>query len=170
MSDVPLWYERQFAFTFPAELYPNICVRLRGTPARMEEITRKTPRESLTRKFDEKWSAQEHSGHLLDLEPLWLKRLEDFVQGRAELSPADLSNRKTHEANYNSQAMEDVLAGFRKARSRLVDRAAEVDPALYSRVLVHPRLQKPMRLVDHLYFVAEHDDHHLASIWQLIRG
>jgi hypothetical protein len=26
-----------------------------------------------------------------------------------------------------------------------------------------------MRLVDHLYFVAEHDDHHLARIWELIR-
>jgi len=25
-----------------------------------------------------------------------------------------------------------------------------------------------MRLVDHLYFVAEHDDHHLAKIWELI--
>jgi hypothetical protein len=24
-----------------------------------------------------------------------------------------------------------------------------------------------MRLVDHLYFVAEHDDHHLARIWEL---
>lgn len=27
---------------------------------------------------------------------------------------------------------------------------------------------QPMRLVDHLYFVAEHDDHHLAKIWELI--
>jgi hypothetical protein len=25
-----------------------------------------------------------------------------------------------------------------------------------------------MRLVDHLYFVAEHDDHHLATIWEMI--
>jgi hypothetical protein len=25
-----------------------------------------------------------------------------------------------------------------------------------------------MRLLDHLYFVAEHDDHHLARIWELI--
>jgi hypothetical protein len=23
-------------------------------------------------------------------------------------------------------------------------------------------------LVDHLYFVAEHDDHHLARIWELL--
>ena len=27
-----------------------------------------------------------------------------------------------------------------------------------------PGLKQPMRLVDHLYFVAEHDDHHLAMI------
>jgi len=169
MSGVSQWYERQFMFAFPADVYPNICVRLRGTPARLEEFVRSCSREMLTRKADEKWSAQEHAGHLLDLEPLWLKRLEDFVQGRAELSTTDLSNRKTHEANYNSQAIESVLADFRKARLRLVERAAEVDPALYSRELVHPRLQKGMRLVDHLYFVAEHDDHHLANIWQLIR-
>ena len=170
MSGVSLWYERQFEFAFPAELYPNLCIRLRGTPARVEELVRNTSHRNLTRKPDEKWSAQEHAGHLLDLESLWLKRLEDFVQGRAQLSTTDLSNRKTHEANYNSHAIEDVLTDFRKARLRLVERAGEVDPALYSRVLVHPRLQKPMRLVDHLYFVAEHDDHHLASIWQLIRG
>jgi hypothetical protein len=25
-----------------------------------------------------------------------------------------------------------------------------------------------MRLIDHLYFVAEHDDHHLARIWELV--
>ena len=169
MSGVSLWYERQFEFAFPADVYPNISVRLRGTPARLEEFVRSCSREILTRKPDEKWSAQEHVGHLLDLEPLWLKRLEDFAQGRTELTTTDLSNRKTHEASYNSQAVEDVLAGFRNARLRLVERAAEVDPTMYSHVLMHPRLQKPMRPVDHLYFVAEHDDHHLASIWQLIR-
>jgi uncharacterized damage-inducible protein DinB len=169
MSGIFRWYERQFEFAFPADVYPNISVRLRGTPVRVEELVRNCSPESLTRKDDEKWSAQEHVGHLLDLEPLWLKRLEDFVQGRAELSTTDLSNRKTHEANYNSHSIEGVLADFRKARLGLVERAAEVDPTMYSRVLVHPRLQKPMRLVDHLYFVAEHDDHHLASIWQLIR-
>jgi len=169
MSSVSQWYERQFAFAFPADIYPNIQARLRGTPARVEELVGNCSREILTRKAGEKWSAQEQVGHLLDLESLWLKRLEDFVQGHAELSTTDLSNRKTHEANYNSQDIESVLTDFREARARLVERAGKVDPTLYSRVLVHPRLQKPMRLVDHLYFVAEHDDHHLASIWQLIR-
>jgi hypothetical protein len=29
---------------------------------------------------------------------------------------------------------------------------------------LHPRLKIPMRIVDLAYFVAEHDDHHLATI------
>ncbi|MFN8372037.1 MAG: hypothetical protein U0694_04075 [Anaerolineae bacterium] len=34
----------------------------------------------------------------------------------------------------------------------------------------HPRLLQPMTLVDHIYFVAEHDDHHLAQVTRLKRG
>ena len=169
MSSVSRWYDRQFEFAFPAELYPNVCMRLRGTPARVEELVRGRSREMLTRKPEEKWSAQEHMGHLLDLEPLWLRRVEDFVGGRSELSVADLSNRKTDEANYNTQSLDKILMGFRGARALLAERAEELEPALFSRVLIHPRLKKPMRLVDHLYFVAEHDDHHLAGAWELIR-
>jgi len=168
MGGISPWYGRQFEFAFPADLYSNLCVRLRGTPARVEELVRNCSREVLTRKPDGKWSAQEHVGHLADLEPLWLKRLEDYVQDRSELSTTDLSNRKTFEANHNARALEDILADFRRARIGLVARAAEVDARLYSRVLMHPRLQKPMRLVDHLFFVAEHDDHHLAGIWRFI--
>src|ERR1700692_3339626 len=40
-TTVPAWFERKFDFTFPAEQYPNVCVRLWGTPARLEEILRK---------------------------------------------------------------------------------------------------------------------------------
>jgi hypothetical protein len=40
---------------------------------------------------------------------------------------------------------------------------------MFGRVAIHPRLNKPMRLTDHLFFVAEHDDHHLAHISQLKR-
>jgi hypothetical protein len=51
---------------------------------------------------------------------------------------------------------------------QLVDRVAGLDAALFARSIPHPRLKTPMRLVDHLYFVAEHDDHHLARIWELL--
>ena len=167
MSQVANWFERKFEFSFPVELYPNLCVRLRGTPARLEELVRGCSRELLTRKPQEKWSAQEHAGHLLDLESLWLARVDDYLAGLSELTVADLSNRKTHEANHNACNIADILAEFRTARLRLVDRVGEFEPSLFARTMLHPRLKKPMRLVDHLYFAAEHDDHHLARIWEL---
>lgn len=170
MSQVTNWFERKFEFTFPAELYPNLCVRLRGTPARLEEIVQGRPRELLVRRPQGKWSAQEHAGHLLDLEPLWMARVDDYLAGADELAVADLSNRKTHEANHNAREIAQILEEFRKARMRLADRVAEREAALFSRSIPHPRLKQPMRLVDHLYFVAEHDDHHLARIWQMITG
>jgi uncharacterized damage-inducible protein DinB len=176
MSSVRLWFDRKFDFSFPAQLYPNICVRLRGTPARLEDLLRGCPREQLVKKprelerglDKEKWSIQEHAGHLLDLEPLWTARVEDFTSGRAELTVADLTNRGTSEANHNARPLAEILAAFRAARVRLLERAAAIGGGNSERTLMHPRMKKPMRLVDHLYFVAEHDDHHLAWMWQMM--
>jgi len=153
-SKVPAWFGRKFDLTFPADQYPNVCVRLWGTPARLEEIMRKVTGDVLVRKPQEKWSAQEHAGHLLDLEPLWMARVDDFLTDRDTLAVADLGNRKTHEANHNAQELAEILGTF--------------EPDVFARTSLHPRLKQPMRLVDHLYFVAEHDDHHLAKISELI--
>ena len=169
-SKVPAWFERKFDFTFPVEQYPNVCVRLWGTPARLEEMLRKvtTRADVLVAKPQKKWSAQEHAGHLLDLEPLWMARVDDFLTGRETLAVADPDNRKTHEANHNARALAEILTGFRTARLRLVDHVGTFAPDAFARTSLHPRLKQPMRLVDHLHFVAEHDDHHLAKIWELI--
>jgi hypothetical protein len=102
-TQIPAWFERKFDFTFPVEQYPNLCVRLRGTPPRLEEMVRGISREVLLNKPEDNWSAQEHAGHLLDLEPLRIARVDDFLMDRDTLSVADLSNRKTHEANHNSR-------------------------------------------------------------------
>jgi uncharacterized damage-inducible protein DinB len=141
---------------------------LRGTPARLEEICGGSSREALVRQPDGKWSAQENAGHLLDLEPLWLARVGDFLSQASELKVADLSNQKTQQANHNAQQLSEILSGFREERLKLMERLGELDPAQFPRTALHPRLKKPMRLVDHLSFVAEHDDHHLARIWELI--
>jgi uncharacterized damage-inducible protein DinB len=168
VTQVKLWFERKFEFSFPAELYPNLLARLRGTPARVEEVLRDRSREILVRKPGEKWSAQEHAGHMLDLEPLWLGRVDDYVAGSTELTVADLTNRKTDKANHNARPLEEILEGFRSARTKLLRSVGELDASLFTRAIPHPRLKTPMRLVDHLYFVAEHDDHHLARIWELV--
>jgi uncharacterized damage-inducible protein DinB len=170
MSQVPVWFERKFEFSFPVELRPNLCARLRGTPARLEEALRGRSHEILTVKAQGIWTAQEHAGHMLDLEELWLTRMEDYVAGSEWLTVADLKNRKTDEADYNSRPLEQILTDFRAARGTLLKRVEELDAALFARSIPHPRLKTPMRLVDHLYFVAEHDDHHLARIWELVGG
>jgi uncharacterized damage-inducible protein DinB len=168
MTQVPIWFERKFEFSFPVELHPNLLARLRGTPARLEETLRGRSREILIRKPEEKWSAQEHAGHLLDLEPLWLARVNDYVAASEQLTPTDLKNRKTDEAHHNARPPNQILTEFRAARARLLERVDELDTSLFARAIPHPRLKTPMRLVDHLYFVAEHDDHHLARIWELL--
>ena len=125
----------------------------------------------MVRKIDDKWSAQEHAGHLLDLETLWLARVRDYSANGTELTAADLSNRKTREANHNARSLQQIIAEFRAARGELlrcVEEAEQKSPAIPAHSLLHPRLKEPMRLVDHLFFVAEHDDHHLAWIWELI--
>jgi uncharacterized damage-inducible protein DinB len=168
MSRVPAWFERKFDFTFPVEQHPNLAVRLRGTPARLEEMLTGVPRDPLLRKPGGKWSAQEHAGHLLDLESLWMARVDDFLTDGDTLTVADLMNRKTNEAQHNARPLSEILAEFRTARRRLVDRVGEFPTTLFARSMLHPRLKQPMRLVDHLCFVAEHDDHHLACIWEMI--
>ena len=173
MSQVPIWFERKFEFSFPVELLPNLRARLRGTPARLEEVLRGSSHTILigkaqVGKADVKWSAQENAGHLLDLEPLWLARVSDYVAASDRLTVADLKNRKTDEANHNARPLEQILSEFRAARERLLKRVDELDASLFARAIPHPRLKTPMRLVDHLYFVAEHDDHHLARIWELV--
>jgi uncharacterized damage-inducible protein DinB len=164
------WFDREFVFDLPVWIYPNVVERVRGGPARLEELVRPLARVVLTERDGDKWSIQEHAGHLWDVETLWEGRLEDFEAARHELRPADLENRKTHEADHNANDIDTVLEGFRSARQNIVARLDSYDEALVARPAIHPRLQQPMRVLDLAFFVAEHDDHHLARISQLIRA
>jgi uncharacterized damage-inducible protein DinB len=164
------WFEREFGFDQPVSLFPNVVERLRGTPLRLEERLSGVERELLVaRPADGSWSIQENAGHLLDLEPLWLGRVEDFLERRSELREADLSNRRTHEARHNDRPISEIVLDFRRARGELVELLDSLSERDASRVARHPRLRKPMRLIDHAFFVAEHDDHHLARITHLLR-
>jgi uncharacterized damage-inducible protein DinB len=144
-----------------------ILERLRGTPLRLELLVRSIPAEELTASRDGTWSAQANVGHLLDLEPLWYGRFEDLLAGAEELRPADLTNKKTHEADHDSRPVEELLAGFRAERSRLVERAESLGPDERGATALHPRLKQPMSMADLFFFVAEHDDQHLVRIREL---
>ena len=126
------------------------------------------PHGVLVRRAGDSWSIQENVGHLLDLEPLWLRRVDDLAAGRPALADADLTNSRTREANHNAARLDDLVAEFRKARAGLLGRLEALPEAGSAATALHPRLGVPMNAVDLAFFVAEHDDYHLARITELL--
>lgn len=161
------WTDRRFNFDFPAGIYPEMIERVRGTPARLEELFAGLPPETLTAQVDGRWSMQENAGHLFDLESLVSQRIDEYLAGNTALHAADMSNRKTYDASHNDVPVDTILKAFRTARQEIVDRLESFEAEIFERSALHPRLNVPMRLVDMLFFQAEHDDYHLARISEL---
>lgn len=162
------WFERRFTFDFPLSNFPVIFSRLEGTLFRLQVLLATADDEACSYCPDG-WSVKEHVGHLYDLEDLWWQRLQDFLNSKELLSTADLTNAKTTEAGHNEKTLEGLVMQFARERQRLLETVYEFNRGTLGLTSVHPRLQQPMRLLDWLYFVAEHDDHHLAKISGLLR-
>lgn len=163
------WFERRFTFDFPPEKFPDIIERLRGTPVRVEELVRGLSTDILTRRDGQAWSIQENVGHLPDIEPLWLGRIDDMLGGAETMREADLTNTKTHEADHNSQALPDLSAAFRAFRGQLIARLESLSIEQAAKSSIHPRTKLRMRIIDLCLFTADHDDYHLARISELKR-
>ena len=163
------WIERSFSFNYPVDLYPEIIERVRGASARLDEYLNSAPAEVLTRRHNGSWSIQENAGHLFDLDALTLNRIEQYVAGVDVLHAADITNKATSEANYNNVSAATIARSFRERRLEVVNRLESLDPEMFARVAIHPRLNIPMRLVDFVFFEAEHDDYHFTRINELLK-
>ena len=163
------WIKRKFNFNFPVSDYTGIIDRLRNTPSRIEQLTAHIPLSDLTVQLDGKWSVQEHVGHLLDLEALFTGRLDDFESDTKVLRPADMTNQKTYDADHNAREFSTIITNFKQVRGVLIQRLEAYPPEMFGKTAQHPRLDKPMRVVDSLYFQAEHDDHHVETIIRILR-
>jgi len=168
MIDQTPWIERKFEFNFPVGLFPVIIERLRGTLPRIEHLIKNKTEDELRRKISSSWSVKEQIGHLYDLEELWYGRIEDFLSGKEMLRAADMTNARTHNSDHNDKRADELLKQFSTARDQLIAKVENISEADASITAIHPRLQKPMRLVDSLFFIAEHDDHHLTKIRGLL--
>lgn len=143
--------------------FPAVLERLRGTPARMAELIGGATDDRLRRHDPGTWSAKRHLGHLDDLHALDERRLREFLAGAAMLTAADPANRLTYETDHDSTPADAIVSRFRAHREELVARMDALTEAQVSAAATHPRLRRPMRLIDWAFFVAEHDDHHLAA-------
>ncbi|MGV3707413.1 MAG: DinB family protein [Gemmatimonas sp.] len=167
MSTREKWFERSFDFSLPVSRMPGIIERLRGTPARLIERTQGLSPTQLVERRNGAWSIQENVGHLIDLEALWLRRAAQLFGGEPKLAPTDLANRQTDEAQHNARVLSELLEEFQRVRMRFIELLLTADASVQARTATHPRLGTPMRLIDLALFVAEHDDHHLATITAL---
>jgi uncharacterized damage-inducible protein DinB len=158
------WFNRKFDLIEDTGRLPTILERLEGTTVRIENIIRQLDKNQLIHKTDDKWSIQEEVGHLSDLEPLWLARVHELIKGTDILQAADLKNQKTHQANHNAKDIQSLLDEFKSQRNELVTTIRNMTDEQQQNTSLHPRLKTPMRVVDLAFFVAEHDDHHLATM------
>jgi len=163
------WTERHFTFDSPVTKYPDVLERLRGTPPRVEALTRGLSPEVLTRRDGETWSIQQNIGHLTDTEPLGMGRIDEILAGVEVMRAADMTNAVTFAANHNDRPLSAVLADLHAARKRLVDRLEALNEDQWSASAMHPRTKIRMRIIDLGTFIAEHDDYHLARITELTR-
>jgi hypothetical protein len=159
------WFERRFASIEDNGLLPGIVERLQGTPPRLRAMLAGIDRAGTVVAG---WTIAQEVGHLIDLEPLWLQRARDIISGSSELTVADLSNRATHDGDHDRWPVAALIERFDGARQPLVLALRTAGPSDLDRSARHPRLGTPMRLIDLAYFVAEHDDHHLARLRELI--
>jgi uncharacterized damage-inducible protein DinB len=162
------WFDRVFDFQQESQDFPIICQRLKEAPQQLRRLVSGLNIEQLRFQPGGKWSVAEHCGHLLVLEPLWKTRIVDIMQEQAVLTAADLENKATFDAGFNEWAIDAILTDFERERQLTLQQLDRLTSNDLLKQSMHPRIKKPMRIVDHMYFVAEHDAHHLASIREII--
>ncbi|HVU98049.1 MAG TPA: DinB family protein [Puia sp.] len=161
------WFDRSFDLSFGAERYKAIYDQLAGAPERLQQAVRGVREETLVDKPEGKWSIKEQAGHLFIMEPLWRTRFLDILEQKLALTVADLNNTATSEAGFNAEPIDELLARFVAERRQTIELLDRIDALDMQRTSLHPRLKQPMRVIDLAYFVAEHDEHHLAIVKQL---
>lgn len=158
------WVDHKFNLGIDTGWSKNILCRIKDTSIRITHYVSQLSDEQLSRQENGKWSIKEHIGHLTDLEKLWMNRLKQFDKGLPELVASDMSNNKTEKANHNDFSIHQLIANFNIQREELILQFRKLSKEAHRHKAFHPRLKMTMRPVDLLFFIAEHDDHHLVNI------
>jgi hypothetical protein len=106
------WLDREFVFSQPIGMFPISLERLRGTLARAKELVSGVREDALARRIHDKWSAKEHLGHLVDLETLDDRRLDEFLSRAEILSAADIENRATENGRHRELPIADITGDW----------------------------------------------------------
>lgn len=158
------WFERKFHFGFPEGMLPFYLERLEGTIARLQTKVEEVPEEILSYKFEDKWSVKQNIGHLAEVDQISGIRIGEIIRGLPVLSPAVFEPK----GDYNANPTRDLLTFFEENRIANILRFTSLNEKELAMTSTHPRLGMRMTPVDLAWFDAEHDDHHLVRINEII--
>ena len=169
MNPVP-WSQRTFDYGRSLDELPVLLERVQGTAARLSQLLARQPADKLLLRSDGKWSAMEHLGHLLTLQDRFAPRVDDFEQRRPKLCDISLHDQEPLIRVHRTRMLGNVLEEFRTKRVAFANRVEHLQRRSLEHVAYHPCQERKMRPVDMLLWIAEHDDHHLASLRTLLNG
>lgn len=162
MNTLP-WFERSLKFEHPKEMLPYFLERLEGTIVRIQAKINGFDNNILSKKLNGKWSVKQNIGHLAEVDEVANTRLDEMVAGISPMSPALFEPQ-----DYNPWSIEKVVEFFKTSRLKNLKKYNAFPEADLLKTLLHPRLNVMMTPVDLAWFDAEHDDHHLVKINQII--
>jgi hypothetical protein len=163
MKEIP-WFERQLDFGKPKEMLPYYLERLEGTMARLEAKVRGVSEVYLSTQLNNKWSVKQNIGHLGEVDEIASRRIDEMLAGVEIMSPAVFEPTR----EYNIMSIIEVLSFFRFCREQNLRKYKSLTENDLSKSAIHPRLKVEMTPVDLAWFDAEHDDHHLVKISEII--
>jgi hypothetical protein len=163
--DILPWFERNLEFGKPKEMLPFYLELLEGTVVRIEAKVKGLDEKILSERFNGKWSIKQQIGHLAEVDQVAAKRLDEMVTGISPMSPAVFEPQ-----DYNPWPIEKVVSFFRTNRLNNLQKYNAIAEADLVKSSLHPRLKVQMTPVDLAWFDAEHDDHHLAKITEIVKA
>lgn len=162
------WSDRRLAYGKEEAELPVLLERVKGTHARLASLVAHAPRERLTLRAHGSWCVVDHIGHLILVQDRFEERADDFAALRDRLCTVDLAHQEVELVKHRSQDMGDLLEEFRLKRAFFARRVEGFDRSTLRHRAYHPCQRIGMTPVDMVHFLAEHDDHHLASIRRLL--
>jgi hypothetical protein len=160
------WTQRQFNFELPLGMFPFYVERLEGTIVRLENKIKNLSDRILSERLDDKWSIKENIAHLAEVEEICLKRIHELTNGISPISSAVFELRQ----EYNIQPAKTVLNYFEENRITAIDHFKKLTDAELQKSGIHPRLKIPITPLGLTFFHAEHDDHHIVRINEIIKA
>ena len=163
MNNLP-WFERDLKFGYSVLMLPYFLERLSGTSPRLEAKLMGIANEKLSLRFNGKWSVKENIGHLAEVDAIANKRIDEMNNGIETMSPAVFEPK-----DYNPWPIEKVIDYFKTNRLTNLKKYQSLSEIDLKKSSLHPRLKVQMTPVDLAWFDAEHDDHHLVRITEILK-